>query len=257
MYDKGDGMNILEIRNLSVSVEEKMVLKNISLTIPEGETHVLFGPNGSGKSSLMLTLMGFPQYKVVSGEILFKGKDITHLPTSERAKMGIGIAFQSPPAIKGLKLGGLVRELAGRFSPDFSLKEESEKLIMENYLHRDVNHGFSGGERKRSEILQISAQNPDLVLLDEPESGVDIENMKTIGEAIRSILHRGAKEKRTKSAFIITHTGYILDYLAADWGYVLVDGQIQCENNPYELLKLIEEKGFQLCEVCELAKHKE
>ncbi|MFN4216159.1 MAG: ABC transporter ATP-binding protein [Brevinematales bacterium] len=248
---------MLEIRNLSVLVEEKMVLKNLSLTIPEGETHVLFGPNGSGKSSLMLTLMGFPQYRVVSGQILFRGMDITRLPTSERAKMGIGIAFQSPPAIKGLKLGGLVQELAGRFYPDFSLHKESQRLVMESYLCRDVNYGFSGGERKRSEIFQISAQNPDLILLDEPESGVDIENMKTIGEAIRAILHRGAKEKRTKSAFIITHTGYILDYLAADWGYVLIDGQIQCENNPYELLKLIEEKGFQSCEICELVKHKE
>jgi len=250
-------MNILEIRNLTVAIEDKKVLKNISLSIPEGETHVLFGPNGSGKSSLMLTLMGFPQYRIVEGTILFKGTDITSLPTSERARMGLGIAFQSPPAIKGLKLGNLVEEIAGRFYPSFSLAEESSALTMDTYLHRDVNHGFSGGERKRSEILQISAQNPDLILLDEPESGVDIENMKTIGEAIRSILHRGAKEKRTKSAFIITHTGYILDYLAADWGYVLVDGEIPCENNPYELLKLIEEKGFQLCEVCELSKHKE
>ncbi|MCX7882255.1 MAG: ABC transporter ATP-binding protein [Brevinematales bacterium] len=250
-------MNILEIRNLCVSVEEKPVLKNLSLSLPEGETHVLFGPNGSGKSSLMLTLMGFPQYKVTSGEIFFKGVNITSLAPSERAKMGLGIAFQSPPAIKGLKLGSLVHEISSRFFPEFSLEEESRQLIMQTYLHRDVNHGFSGGERKRSEILQLSAQNPDLILLDEPESGVDIENMKTLGQAIHSILHRGATEKRTKSALIITHTGYILDYLSADWGYVLVDGQIQCENNPYELLKLIQEKGFQLCEVCERTQQKQ
>lgn len=248
---------ILEIQNLTVSVEEKIVLKNITLSLPEGETHVLFGPNGSGKSSLMLTLMGFPQYCIVSGKILLNGEDITTLPSSERAKRGIGIAFQSPPVIKGLKLGMFVQEVANRFYPNFSLAEESSQLIMENYLSRDVNQGFSGGERKRSEILQLSAQDPKLLLLDEPESGVDIENMKTIGKAIHDILHRGGSEKRTKSAFIITHTGYILDYLAADWGYVLVDGQIQCENNPYELLRLIEKKGFQLCEVCELSKNKE
>ncbi|URA10959.1 ABC transporter ATP-binding protein [Thermospira aquatica] len=248
---------ILEIRHLSVSVENKLLLKDISLSIPEGQTHVLFGPNGSGKSSLMLTLMGFPQYRIEEGQILFKGKDITHSSPSERSALGMGIAFQSPPAIKGLKLENLVSEIASRFYPEFVLEDASRELSMESYLHRDVNHGFSGGERKRSEILQLSAQNPDLILLDEPESGVDIENMKTIGEAIRNILHRGAREKRTKSAFIITHTGYILDYLAADWGYVLVDGQIQCENNPYELLRLIEINGFQFCETCELSKNKE
>jgi|YNPMSStandDraft_2_1061718.scaffolds.fasta_scaffold00019_45 Fe-S cluster assembly ATP-binding protein len=248
---------ILEIRNLNVAIEGKHVLKDITLSIPQGETHVLFGPNGSGKSSLMLTLMGFPNYTILSGEILFKGMNITHLSVSERARLGMGIAFQSPPAIKGLKLENFVKEIANRYYPSFDLTRESQSLTMENYLHRDVNKGFSGGERKRSEILQLSAQNPDLILLDEPESGVDIENMKTIGEAIRTILHRGASEKRTKSAFIITHTGHILDYLAADWGYVLVDGKIQCENNPYELLRFIEEKGFQLCASCEFSKQKE
>ncbi|MDO9565628.1 MAG: ABC transporter ATP-binding protein [Candidatus Desulfaltia sp.] len=250
---------MLQIEELRVEVGGKTILKNVNMEIPKGETHILFGPNGSGKTSLMMTLMGFSGYNVTHGKITFKGEDITHLPIYERARLGIGVSFQRPPTIKGLKTRSIVEISAGNRSVD--VEELAKQLNFSDFLDRDVNHNFSGGEIKRSELLQLMAQQPDLVLLDEPESGVDLESIVLIGDTINSLLRRGIKhpmEKphkdiasdRTKSALVITHTGHILNYITADKGQVLYNGVLCCSRNAREILKWIREYGYKECVRC-------
>jgi len=249
---------MLKIDDLQVTLEDKEILKHIDLEIHPGETHVLFGPNGSGKTSLLMTIMGYPQYKVVAGKIIFKGKDITHMSIDERARMGIGMSYQRPPTINGLKTRQMVKLCAGHEVDENDL---AKQVNFEQFLDRDVNAGFSGGEIKRSELLQLMAQNPDLMLFDEPESGVDMENISLVGKTISSLLQKDlltienktrmqAKLERTKMGLIITHTGYILEYVAADKGQVLYDGILSCTNNPREILDCIEESGYEECVRC-------
>jgi Fe-S cluster assembly ATP-binding protein len=250
---------MLTIEELKVEIGGRPILNNINMHIPAGETHILFGPNGSGKSTLMLTIMGFAGCDVVHGKITFKGLDITRMPIDERARLGIGVAFQRPPTINGLKTRQLVQICAGK--RPVSVAELARDLNFEHFLDRDVNHNFSGGEIKRSEMLQLLAQDPDLVMLDEPESGVDLENIVLLGEMINRLLHRGVKyaasvshqEKRSarpKSALVITHTGHILDYITADRGQVLYDGHLCCSRNAREILKWIGEYGYKECFRC-------
>ncbi len=240
---------ILEIKDLCVEIEGKQVLKNINLSIPVGETHVIFGRNGSGKTSLLMTIMGFPAYKVTKGKIVFKGEDITYLPPFERAKRGIGIMFQRPPTIKGVKLRDILR-LCAKENGDF-IEALVEEFGFKEFLDREVNKGFSGGELKKSELLQLLAQQPELVLLDEPESGVDMENMQLIGKMIKRLLEKDKpKKSRKRSGLIITHTGFILEYVAADLGYVIMDGQIYCKGNPFEIFEGIQKYGYEECKKC-------
>jgi len=239
---------LLEIQNLWVEVEGKEVLKGINLTIPQGETHIIFGRNGSGKTSLLMTIMGFPNYKVKHGKILFKGEDITHLPPYERAKRGIGIMFQRPPTIKGVKLKDILKLCAKENG--VKIQELARTFHFEDFLEREVNRGFSGGELKKSELLQLLLQDPDLVLLDEPESGVDLENIHLIGEMIKKLLQKDVHRKRTKSGLIITHTGFILKYVTADLGYVIMNGEIYCKGNPYEIFEGIQKFGYEGCLKC-------
>ena len=250
---------MLLIEELQVEVGEKTILKNVNMEIPEGETHILFGPNGSGKTSLMMTIMGFSGYKVTHGKITFKGEDITYMPINERAQLGIGVSFQRPPTINGLKTRNIV-EICGK-RRDVDVDALAGKLAFESFLDRDVNHNFSGGEIKRSELLQLMAQDPDLVLLDEPESGVDLENIVLLGETINMLLHRGVAyakdrshkeivEDKSKSALVITHTGHILDYITADRGQVLYNGVLCCSRNAREILKWISEYGYEECIRC-------
>ncbi|MCH3913721.1 MAG: ATP-binding cassette domain-containing protein [Acidaminococcaceae bacterium] len=175
---------MLKIEHLSVEAEGREILHDINLHIRPGEVHVLFGPNGTGKSTLISTIMGFGQYKITAGKIYFKGEDITHMPIFDRAKLGIGVMIQRPPTIKGLSLRQMVN-LCG------DTKEETEMMAkwmrLDHFLDRSVNEGFSGGEIKRSELLQLMAQKPDLLLLDEPESGVDVENIALVGRAANYI----------------------------------------------------------------------
>jgi len=240
---------MLEIQNLTVKVQNKTVLKNINLNIPDGETHILFGPNGSGKSSLLLAILGYPQYKIVEGKIIFKDEDITTKPIDERAKQGIGMMFQHPPSIKGLRLSSLLEYVDRDNYKEY--KSYVEKLRGEDLVTRDINVGFSGGERKRSEMLQLIIQQPELTLFDEPESGVDVENMKIIGKVARDLVRGGKIGARKRSALIITHTGYILDYVSADKGYILLDGNIRCKGNPVDMFHSIQKNGFQACISCE------
>jgi Fe-S cluster assembly ATP-binding protein len=239
---------MIEIENLTVSIEGKELLKDINLSIAEGETRMLFGENGSGKTSLIMAIMGLGPYKIEGGRILFKGEDITGLPANERASRGIGIMFQRPPTIRGLKVKQML-EIIERDGQD--LDELASSLNFTEFLERDLNLGFSGGEIKRAELLQLLAQDPDLVLLDEPESGVDLVNIDLIGNAIRSLLQKDIHKERKKAGLIITHSGYILDYVEADRGCVLVNKTIWCTGNPHEILQGIRDRGYEGCLTCQ------
>jgi len=240
---------MLDIEDLHVKVGDKEVLHDINLHIGEGETHVLLGPNGSGKTTLLMTIMGYSQYTITEGKIIFKGEDVTKMKAHERAKRGVGMLFQRPPTISGLKLGKLLTAISRTKSEN--IPELAQSLHMDRFLERDINKGFSGGEIKRSEVLQLTIQNPDFIMLDEPESGVDIENISLIGNAIGSLLEKDKRiVKRQKSGLIITHTGYILDYLETDRGHVMCDGQIKCHGNPREIMKDIKERGYRECLEC-------
>jgi Fe-S cluster assembly ATP-binding protein len=240
---------MLEIEDLHVKVGDKEVLHDINLHIGEGETHVLLGPNGSGKTTLLMTIMGYSQYVITEGKIIFKGEDVTKMKAHERAKRGVGMLFQRPPTISGLKLGKLLTAISRTKSEN--IPELAQSLNMDKFLNRDINKGFSGGEIKRSEVLQLTIQNPDFIMLDEPESGVDIENISLIGNAIGSLLEKDKRiVKRQKSGLVITHTGYILDYLETDRGHVMCDGQIKCHGNPREIMKDIKARGYRECLEC-------
>ncbi|MCK4835161.1 MAG: ATP-binding cassette domain-containing protein [Candidatus Aminicenantes bacterium] len=242
---------MLEIRNLFIEVEGKPILKGINLTVAEGETIILFGPNGVGKSSLFMAIMGFPKYKIKKGQIIFKGTDITHLPASDRARMGIGMSFQRPPSIKGIKLNGLSEIINSDKDNGDRIDYYSKMLKLDQHLKRDINLGFSGGEVKRSEIFQLLLQNPLLSLIDEPESGVDVENISILGKAIKRLLHKEDRlTKRRNSGIIITHTGLILNYLNADMGYMLIDGCLTCSGNAREIFELIQKQGYRECQNC-------
>jgi Fe-S cluster assembly ATP-binding protein len=238
---------ILELEDLAIAVEGRQILHDINLEIRHGETHVLFGPNGSGKTSLLMALMGFPHYRVTKGRMVLDGEDITGLQPDERARQGMGIMFQRPPTVRGVSLEQMV-SISSR--DDLDVKALAGEMNLDDFLDRDVNYGFSGGEIKRSELLQLQAQKPELVLLDEPESGVDMENLDLVGKAISKLLQKQLVRKRHKSGLIITHTGYILDYVEADHGHVLYGGTIICSGNPREQLKTIRECGFEECATC-------
>lgn len=238
---------MLKVEDLWVNVGEKQVLKGVNFAIPVGRTHVLFGKNGSGKTTLLLTLIGFSNYDVVQGRILFKGVDVTRMPINERVRMGMGVSFQRPPTVRGL-LTRQMADICNRSGMDYT--ELAQRLNFTDFLDRDLNVGFSGGEIKRSELLQLMLQQPDFIMLDEPESGVDIENMHLIGAVASELLQRHLNRTRRRSGLIITHTGYILDYLNADLGYVMIDGAIVCSGNPNQIFSTINEKGFEECAQC-------
>jgi len=233
---------MLKIVDLHASAGEREILKGVNLTVNEGETCVLFGPNGSGKSTLMATIMGYSTIEVTSGQILYKGVDITHMTVDERAKMGIGMMMQRPPNIFGVKLGDLIR--ATSENGDEILKDAGS-FKMDAFLDREVNVGFSGGEIKRSELLQLTAQKPELILLDEPESGVDLEIIDLIGNKTRDLLNYGKNEVgRHVSSLVITHTGQILNYIEADTAYIMRSGRIVSQGKPLKFLKDIRENGY-------------
>ena len=249
---------MLIIEDLRVELSNRIILQHIDLELKPGETHILFGPNGSGKTSLLMTIMGYPQYKVLSGKIMFKGEDITYKSINERSRLGIGMSYQRPPTIHGLKTRQMVNLCAkGKVDEE----ELAGRVNFRDFLERDVNAGFSGGEIKRSELLQLMAQDPDLMLFDEPESGVDMENISLVGRTIAAMLQRNGfysegksklqtKLEREKMGLIITHTGYILDYVTADKGQVLFDGKLSSVENPSEILKCVGESGYEECVRC-------
>ncbi|HNQ50453.1 MAG TPA: ATP-binding cassette domain-containing protein [Candidatus Omnitrophota bacterium] len=233
---------MLSVHNVSVRVGDKMILKGINFSIAQDIPAVLFGPNGSGKSTLLKAIMGFEGYAVTEGDIIFKGARINDLPTEARVKMGLGIMYQHPPQIRGVKLSQIAEFLCRDRERIAGL---SVKLSLDSHLGRDINMGFSGGEMKRSELFQILLQDPDLVLLDEPESGVDLENISIMGTVLNEFL-----KKPGKSALMITHTGYILDYVRSENGCVMIDGSLWCVGNPKEMFESIRKFGYDKCKEC-------
>ncbi|MBM4285022.1 MAG: ABC transporter ATP-binding protein [Deltaproteobacteria bacterium] len=239
---------MLTVEDLWVAIDDREILTGLNLRIPQGETHILFGKNGSGKSSLLMAVMGFARYQVKQGRILFRGEDITHLPTYERARLGLGMSFQRPPTIRGVKTADILRACSGgQVTPEVL----AGLYNFTDFLDREVNYGFSGGEIKRSELLQLLAQNPSMVLLDEPESGVDLENLEVVGEIIGRLLQKERRrQNREKSGLIITHTGFIMDYINADQAYILGNGRLCCHGHPRELLNDIKKFGYEECARC-------
>jgi len=242
---------MLSIRQLTVEVEGRKLLHNIGLEIKSGETHILFGPNGSGKSTLLMAIMGFPKYQITKGKIIFKGKDITGLSLDDRARLGIGMSFQRPPVVRGVKTRDMVAACLKGQGDQEDINQLAEKSDLADFLDREINYGFSGGEIKRAEMMQLLAQKPELTLLDEPESGVDLVNIALIGQLINELLEKNCPiRKRKCMGLIITHTGHILDYVNARTGYVMLDGKIVCEGDPHEILATIKEKGYEECARC-------
>lgn len=227
-------MDILEVKDLTVKVEGKVILDGVTFSLKCGESHILFGPNGSGKTTLISTLMGLPTYEATSGTILFNGTDITTKTVEERAKLGLAVSFQNPPEITGVKLVDLFKLCFGKKTEDpFSPEEQQliEVFRLPEFLNRDLNVGFSGGERKRSEILQLIFLKPKLLLLDEPDSGVDVESLKLIATEIERYV-----EESGSSALIITHKGDILEYIKAKYGCILFGWKVSLLHSPDEHL---------------------
>jgi Fe-S cluster assembly ATP-binding protein len=231
-------------------VEGQEILHDINLTIPEGEVHALLGPNGSGKTSLMMAIMGFSDYEVCRGQIIFDGKDITELDLTERARFGLGIAQQRPPTIAGVRLGQILNYVAASVPQwDAEVKELVQAAQMEQFLERDVNAGLSGGEIKRSELLQLLATHPRFAMMDEPDSGVDLEALVLVGDLINTIFSRDpARPAKRRAGLVITHTGHILNYVHADKAHVILDGCIGCSGNPHIIFDRIRKSGYEECE---------
>lgn len=244
--------SILEIRDLTVKVEEKIILDSISLQLRAGENYIVFGPNGSGKTSLIHAIMGIPPFEVASGEILFMGKDISKLTVYERANLGMTIGFQHPPEIRGVKLGDLLKICLGR-ERHYSFSKEEQAMIenfrLTEFLHRDINVGFSGGERKRAEILQAIFLKPKMLFLDEPDSGVDIDSLKVIADELQRYL-----EESGSAALIVTHKGDILDHIKSKYACIIMNGKSHCFNDPKKIYNEIRENGYEHCVSCMLRK---
>lgn len=239
---------LLFVKDLVVSVEDGEILHGVNLEINSGETHVLMGPNGAGKSTLGYALMGSPQYRVESGKIFFDGEDITELPADKRAKAGIFLSFQNPLEIPGITLGNFLRNAleqrtGERIRPwEFrkELKKTMEVLQMDpSYADRDLNVGFSGGEKKKAEILQLLMLKPKLAILDETDSGLDVDAVRTVSKGIEEFQKNG-----NGSLLIITHSTRILESLHVDVSHVLADGQMVTTGNA-ELVEHINENGFE------------
>ena len=240
---------LLEVEDLHVNVEKKELLKGVDLKVDKGEVVAVMGHNASGKTTLALTLAGFPQYVVTRGRITFDGKDITYKTIDERARAGMALAFQSPPAIRGIRLGHVI-SLAGGVNPwtprpgdDLDLpKKMLERVNLEPslYLNRELNVGFSGGERKRSELAQIFAMKPKLMILDEPDSGVDIDSLRVVGNSLKDyIISYGC------TVIIITHHRHILQYLKPTRVHVMSNGRIVITGSYDELIPKIEAMGYE------------
>jgi Fe-S cluster assembly ATP-binding protein len=242
---------LLDVTHLSVEVEGKEVLRDVSLSIGFGETVLLMGPNGSGKSSLINAVIGHPSYKIREGSIHFKGKDVTSIPTEERVEMGLGVSFQFPPKIRGVMLGSLAKRLAPEERKEAEVEAAASLLNLKSFLDRDIHVGFSGGEIKRAELFFLLLQKPILSLIDEPDSGVDVENMVTVGSAINHLLGNGvASAEQRPSALIVTHTGHISRYVLTQRTYLMQNGTIICYGQTEGLMNDVLKHGFDWCAQC-------
>lgn len=242
---------MLEINDLHVAVEGKAILKGVNLTIRDGEVHVLMGPNGSGKSTLSNVLVGNPRYEVTQGSIVFNSKDLLALTPEDRAHEGIFMSFQAPTEIPGVSMTNFLRAALNAKRKYFGLEplpaQEFLKLLREKrqlvgldarFMNRGVNEGFSGGERKRNEIFQMAVLEPLFSILDETDSGLDVDALRTVAEGFQSL-----RTPQT-SALVITHYQRMLDYMKPDFVHVLADGRI-IRDGDVSLGYEIDEKGFE------------
>jgi Fe-S cluster assembly ATP-binding protein len=244
--------SVLEIRNLHVEIEDQPILRGVNLIVKQGETHALMGPNGSGKSTLANTLMGNPAYEVGAGEIIFKGEDIVEMSPDERSRMGLFLAFQYPVAIPGVSVANFLRtainahrkgenpEDKGIPIPEFRtmLKEKMDLLqVSHDFAGRYLNEGFSGGEKKRAEILQLATLEPQIAILDETDSGLDIDALRVVAEGVNKLAGPDV------GILVITHYQRILNYIKPDFVHIMFDGQI-VESGGADLALQLEEKGY-------------
>ena len=239
---------ILKVENLKVSVGGNEILHGIDLTVRKGETHVLMGPNGAGKSTLGNTLMGNPNYEVIDGTVTFKGENLLDMEVCDRAKAGLFLSFQTPIEVPGISLSNFIRNSVDVKTGEKSrllpfrrkLMEKMDILDMDiSYAERDLNVGFSGGEKKKAEILQMLMLNPDLAILDETDSGLDIDAVRTVSRGVHDFHESGEG-----AMIIITHSTKILESLQVDYTHVLVDGRIVATGGR-ELVDEINENGFE------------
>ena len=237
---------MLEIIDLKVNIKDKEILKGINLKLEKGKVYALMGPNGSGKSTFAEVLMGSPKYKIVSGKILLNGEDITELTPDKRAKLGLFLSFQHPTEIEGITVLNFLRQAYNKLNEkkltifDFKkiLKEKAKILeIEEKFLERYLNKGFSGGEKKKLEILQLITLDPKLAVLDETDSGLDVDALKIVSLGVKTFL------SKEKSVLIITHYKRILEHINPDKIFIMLSGKIVYEGE-IELLEEIEEKGY-------------
>lgn len=242
--------NLLNIKDLKVSAGEKEILKGIDLTVNKGEVHVIMGPNGSGKSTLLNTIMANPNYTITDGNIEFEGESINDLEADERARRGIFMSFQSPEAIPGVRLQDFLRQSTQAVTGEKQsimkfnkkLKGEMDNLkLSEAYADRYVNVGFSGGERKKSEMLQMKLLNPKLAMLDETDSGLDVDAVRIVSKAIDEYLDED------KSIIIITHHREILENIKADYVHIMKNGKLLMTGDD-SLIDKIEQDGYEWVE---------
>jgi len=244
----GEKMILLEIKDLHVSVEGKEILKGVNLILEKGKIHALMGPNGSGKSTLANTMMGHPKYKVTSGKIIFKGEDMTELSPDERAKKGMFLSFQYPSEISGITISNFLRTAlnAKRGEDDKISVRDFNTLLLEkmellkidkSFLRRYLNEGFSGGEKKRVEILQLAVLDATLAILDETDSGLDIDALQTVADGVNEFM------SPEKCIFIITHYKRILEHIIPDKLFIMIDGKIALEGTG-DLVNELEKKGY-------------
>ena len=244
--------NILAIRNLCVEADGAELLHEVTLTIPAGEVHALLGPNGCGKTTLIMTVMGYPQYPVTAGEILFDGVNITELDITRRARLGIGLAQQRPPTILGVKLQHLIEYIGAKDTTRLAdISQWGKTFRMEQFIDRSINAALSGGEIKRSELFQLLITCPRFAMLDEPDSGVDLETLPLIGQMVNNLIAIGPGcPVRRNAALIITHTSYILDYVPIDRAHIMLNGRIECSGNPQLIVEGIRQHGYEGCVAC-------
>jgi len=237
---------MLKVKNLHANVEGNEILKGIDLERNAGEVHVIMGPNGSGKSTLTKVIMDHPDYEMTDGEIEFEGEDITELSTDKRAKLGMFLSFQNPEEVEGISVENFIRTAQVNLTGDKSkllefrrrLKQELEDLGFDSsYAQRYLNVGFSGGEKKKNEILQIKMLNPKFIMLDETDSGLDVDATKTVSKEVNAFLNEG------KSALIITHHSSILENIVPNKVHIMVDGKI-VKTGDSSLIAEIEKDGY-------------
>ncbi len=240
--------NYLEIKNLNVEISGKEILKDVSIKVKSGEIHALMGPNGTGKSTLAHTVMGNPKYRIKGGEIILNGKKMNDLQIHERAREGIFLAFQEPVSVQGLRFINYLRTAYTSLHPEQKLEykkflDEVKELLnffgLDNsFIDRGLNDGLSGGEKKRMEALQMLILKPKFIILDEIDSGLDVDALRIVSRAIQKAKENGA------GIIIITHYQRILDYIKPDYVHVLIDGKI-AESGSGDLAKIIEERGYE------------